>query len=86
MKDFRNTSGHEVVTRVAPDLFYVDGDPDGFGDTQPGVKFDNRLTILNFTSELDGEIVYCGIEANPEEANFTLRLYRMLLINGFMQL
>ena len=77
MKDFRNTSGHEVVTPVALDLFYVDGDPDEFGDTQPGAKFDNHLTILNFTSELDGEIVYCGTKANPEEANFTLRLYRM---------
>ena len=76
MKDFRNSSGHENITQVAPDLFYVDSDP----NTQPGAKFRNRLMILNFTSELDGETVYCGTEANPEEANFTLRVYRMLLM------
>jgi hypothetical protein len=77
VKDFRNTSGHDVVTRVAPDLFHVDGDPDSFVDT-PRENFDNRLTILNFTSELDGMILYCGTKANPDEANFTLRLYRTL--------
>lgn len=76
MKDFRNSSGHEVITQVAPDLFYVDSDP----NTQPGAKFGNRLMILNFTSELDGATVYCGTETNPEEANFTLRVYRMLLM------
>ena len=69
MKDFRNSSGREVITQVAPDLFHVDSDPDS-------TKFDNRLTILNFTSELDGETIYCGTDANKEEANFTLRVYR----------
>lgn len=77
VKDFRNVSGYEVVTQVASDLFHVDDDPDISTDN-PGAKFNNRLTILDFTSELDGEILYCGTEANPEEANFTLRLYCML--------
>ena len=54
----------------------MDSDP----NIQPGANFDNRLTILNFTSELDGETVHCGTKANPEEANFTLRVYRMLLM------
>ena len=78
MKDFGNVSGHQYATHVAPDLFYVDGDPDVFADT-PGASFDNRLTILNFASEVDGETLYCGTRANPEEANFTLRVYRMLM-------
>ena len=47
MKDFRhNISEHRGVTEIAPDLFYIDGDPDTFTDT-PGAKFDNRLMILN---------------------------------------
>ena len=74
VKDFRNISGHQFVTQVAPDLFYVDGDSNIFADT-PGAKFNNRLTVLNFTSELDGETLYCGTRTNPEEANFTLRVY-----------
>ena len=77
MKDFRNVSGHQSIIQVAPDLFYVDGDPDIFSFTS-GAKFDNRLTVLNSTSELDGETLYCGTRANPEEANFTLRVYCML--------
>ena len=77
VKDFRNISGYEVVSQVASDLFHVDGDPDIFTDT-PGAKFNNRLTILNFTSELDGQILHCGTDTNPDEANFTLRLYCML--------
>ena len=83
VKDFRNVSGYEVVTQIASDLLQVDGDPDIFTNT-PGAKFDNRLMILNFTSELDGEILYCGTEANPEEANFILRLYCMLAIMDFI--
>ena len=37
---------------------------------------DYKLTVQNLTSDLDGVIVYCGTEQEPELANFTLRIYR----------
>lgn len=37
---------------------------------------DYKLTVQNLTSDLDGVIVYCGTEQEPEFANFTLRIYR----------
>ena len=37
--------------------------------------YDNRLTILNLTSELDKVTVFCGTGWEPKGANFTLRIY-----------
>lgn len=45
------------------------------GDLQEGVSFQNKLTVLNLTPELDGVIVCCGTEEEPKLANFTLRIY-----------
>ena len=39
-------------------------------------RLNNKLTVLKLLSELDGAIVYCGIEESPELFNFTLRVYR----------
>ena len=36
----------------------------------------NELIILNLISDLDGMIICCGTEEEPELANFTLRVYR----------
>ena len=36
----------------------------------------NKLTVKNLTSNLDGAMLYCGTEREPQLANFTLRIYR----------
>lgn len=36
----------------------------------------NKLTVKNLTSNLDGAVLYCGTEREPQLANFTLRIYR----------
>lgn len=36
----------------------------------------NNLTVTNLTSSLDGAMLYCGTEKEPQLANFTLRIYR----------
>ena len=57
-----------------PELFSFSGDP------FPGTNstYLNSLTVTNLTSDLDGVIVYCGTGARPQQANFTLRIYRKL--------
>lgn len=41
--------------------------------------YENKLTILNLTSNLNDMIVFCGTEEDPKLANFTLRIYRKYL-------
>ena len=60
-----------VHVHVAPELFSVGGDPIPNTD----FLFDNKLTILDWAAELDGVIVYCGTGPDPQQANFTLRIY-----------
>ena len=36
----------------------------------------NKLTVQNLTSNLDGAVLYCGTEQEPRLANFTIRIYR----------
>ena len=36
----------------------------------------NKLTVQNLTSNLDGAVLYCGTEQEPQLANFTIRIYR----------
>ena len=57
---------------MAPELFFVGGDP---RVPNNDILFDNKLTILNWTAELDGVIVYCGTGQDRKQANFTLRIY-----------
>ena len=57
---------------LAPELFLLGGDP------IPGVSdasYDNEMTILNLTSELDRVMLYCGV-GGELQANVTLRIYR----------
>ena len=35
----------------------------------------NKLTVQNLTSNLDGAVLYCGTEQEPRLANFTIRIY-----------
>ena len=60
-----------------PELFFVSGDP----IPNSTFLFDNRLTILSWTTELDEVIVYCGNGQMPQQANFILRVYRESLTN-----
>ena len=38
--------------------------------------YENSLTVLNLTGELDKVTVFCGTGLEPIGANFTLRIYR----------
>ena len=67
------------ATTDAPELFLLGGDP--IPDTT--FLFDNRLTVLNWASELDEVIVYCGTGQEPQQANFILRVYRELLTKTY---
>lgn len=71
-----NFSGVSGVTGIllstAPELFEFGGDPI---PAMPMFNFNNRLTILQLTSDLDEAIVYCGIGGDPQQANFILKIY-----------
>lgn len=38
--------------------------------------YENCLTVLNLTGELDKVTVFCGTGLEPKGANFTLKIYR----------
>ena len=76
--NIENFGGNPVLqsVNVAPDLFDIGG------DLRPGSTTDtflNQITILNFTSELDNAILYCGTGVDRQQANFTIRIYRKVL-------
>ena len=62
-----------LLLNTAPDLFEFGGDPI---PATPSFNFNNRLTILQLSSELDKAIVYCGIGGAAQQANFILKIYR----------
>ena len=77
--NFRGVSGvTRLLTTTAPALFEFGGDPI---PATPTFNFNNRLTILQLTSELDEVVVYCGIGGNSQQANFMLRIYRKWLFS-----
>lgn len=57
---------------LAPELFLLGGDPI---PGAPDASYDNYMTILNLTSELDLVVLYCGV-GGELQANVTLRIYR----------
>ena len=72
--NFRGGSGVAGLLRnTAPELFEFGGDPI---PGAPRFDFNNRLTILQLTSELNEVVIYCGIGGNSQQANFMLRIYR----------
>lgn len=67
-------AGLQLITKdFVPELFMISGEPG------PTFTFGNQLIISNLTSELDGVTVYCGTNAEPQKANFVVRLYRKLV-------
>ena len=87
IENFGGNPSLQTVSNAASDLFEFGGDlrPESTTDT-----FINRITVLNFTSDLDNAIVYCGTGAQRRQANFMLRIYRkfwmFLATNKFLQL
>ena len=60
------------------ELFFISGDP----IPNSNFLFNNRLTILSWTTEVDEVIMYCGTGQMPQQANFNLRVYRKCLTNS----
>ena len=76
--NFRGVSERRpLLTTLAPELFQFGGDP--IPET-PSFTFQNRLTILRLTSELDEVVIYCGFGGSPAQANFILRLFRKSML------
>ena len=55
--------------------FTISGDP---RPEAPSITFDNRITVLNWTSALDGTTLFCGTGDNLEQASVSLRIYSEL--------
>ena len=65
------------IASVPNGLFQINGDPiPGFSE----IYYDNRLTGLNLTSVLDKVIVHCGSGIQSNQAHFTFRIYRMIVV------
>ena len=79
LENFRGSTALVTPNNAAPELFSFGGDP------VPGFNFtyENTLTVTNLTSDLDGVIVYCGTGVQPQQANFTLKIYRKFLYRCF---
>ena len=70
--NFRGVRLQGFDLSLAPELFFLGGDPI---PSAPSATYDNQMTILNLTSELDQVVLYCALQ-NEVVANFTLRIYR----------
>ena len=48
------------------------------GDLIPNTTFTylNQITIVNWTSALDGVTLFCGVGGDLDQANVSLRIYR----------
>ena len=74
--NFRGSAIQGYSLNLAPELFLLGGDP--IPGAPDGVTYDNQMTILNLTSELDRVVLYCALQ-DVIVANFTLRIYRKLI-------
>ena len=64
--NYQGVAGTQTVNSLnRPDLFLIGGG-----------SFINQLTITNWTSEVDGVTVFCGIGSDLEQANVLIRIYR----------
>ena len=77
--NFRGARLQAFDLTLAPELFLLGGDPI---PSFPSATYDNQMTILNLTSELDYVVLYCGL-GGELEANFTLRIYRKLMLTWY---
>lgn len=73
VENFRGLEALQLVgIDFAPELFSIGGD---LRPTDPTRTFLNHFTIVNFTSELDNVMLYCGTGINRQQAEFSLRVY-----------
>ena len=70
--NFRGAAIQGYSLGLAPELFLLGGDQI---PSFPSATYDNQMTILNLTSELDRVVLYCGV-GGELQANVTLRIYR----------
>ena len=77
IQNFRGVDSPRPITfDLAPELFLFTGDQI---PSDPIITFSNVLVVRNYTFELDGVVLYCGTGRDPQQANFTLRVYRTLV-------
>ena len=76
LANFRGNTGLQTINNAAPELFEITGDP--VPDTM--FTFNNYLTVLSLTRDLDRVTIFCGTGATPQLANFFLRIYRELKV------
>ena len=75
ISNFRGVSSVRVLAdNIAPEIFLFDGD--AIPGNGPTLTYRNRLTILDFSSDLDRVTVSCGNSAFPVQADFVFRIYR----------
>lgn len=76
IENFRGVSGlQQIYDGFDRELFLISGDQPDPNDTH---TFENRLSVLRLTSELEDITLYCGTGIMPKLANFTFRIYRKL--------
>ena len=74
IENFRGVSGlQQIHDGFDRELFMISGDQPDPNDTY---TFENRLSVLRLTSEMEGITMYCGTGRMPKLANFTFRIYR----------
>ena len=79
IENFRSVIGLQSIgSLLDTGLFMIRGDP--IPGDPANRTFENQLTILTLTSELDGLSLYCGTGASPQLANFTFRIYRKFVV------
>ena len=77
LQNFRSNPGLTVISvGELTELFSFSGD---VLPTDPTRTYRSELTILNFTSELDGVTVFCGTARDSQQANFYLRIFCKLI-------
>ena len=59
---------------VAGDLLILSGDP----IPNFNLTYLNKVTVSNFTSELDGVRLFCGTGSIPEQVDVVFRIYSKL--------
>ena len=69
--NFDGVSGTRGLLSADPDsdVFLIGGD-----------TYENRVTVLNWTSAVDGVTIFCGTGQDREQAGVILKIYSELII------
>lgn len=81
LQHFRS-SGDDIILIVQSEfegVFLIGGTPRPPGSFSPTYR--NKITILNFTEEFDGTVLFCGTGLGEERrGHFNLRVYSKILL------